>query len=105
MVNRERWNKKTQILVAQLEEDCEFLESQKECLIEMWTKFNGSIFTFYETKKTNVVKEVVLGVLIPCNISFYDSQANAKLNRWHQEYGIDLAIYSKWCRNHQHCSS
>ncbi|KAI5838328.1 hypothetical protein DFP73DRAFT_269681, partial [Morchella snyderi] len=58
MVNRAIWDRKTQILVAQLEEDCEFLENQKDNLSKMWAIFKGKVFTFYETEKSKVVREV-----------------------------------------------
>lgn len=58
MVNKGICDKKTQILLTQLADGCEYLESQKDCLSRMWDRYKGQIFTFYETEKTNVVKEV-----------------------------------------------
>jgi hypothetical protein len=101
MANRRIWDKKTQTLLSQLEEGCEFLESQKDSLCSMWNRFNGDLFTFYETEKTKVIKEVCTRSSHPCNVSFHSSQAKVKLDRRHQECGIDQAIYSKWCRDHQ----
>lgn len=43
-------------LLRQLEEDSEFLEAQKESLIEVWTKMK--IFSFYELNHTPTVIKV-----------------------------------------------
>lgn len=67
MANRGILYKKIQTLLSQLEEGCEFLERQKESLCIMWnTRFAGNIFTFYETEKTKVVKEVCTRSSHPC---------------------------------------
>jgi hypothetical protein len=49
-------NLKVQNLLVQLREGSEFLENQKEALGQMWGKFQGKVFTFYETEKTSQSK-------------------------------------------------
>ncbi|KAI5778634.1 hypothetical protein EDC01DRAFT_340142 [Geopyxis carbonaria] len=44
-------------LVRQLEPGSQFLRIQKEHLMHLWNDFKGSIFTFYETEKTNQPKQ------------------------------------------------
>jgi hypothetical protein len=49
---------KVQNLLRQLQDGSEFLENQKDDLSEVWEKFQGKVFTFYETEKTPTVKKV-----------------------------------------------
>ena len=45
-------------LLAQLKEDSEYLENQKEALSRFWEGFRGKVITFYETGSTKSVKKV-----------------------------------------------
>jgi hypothetical protein len=51
-------NLKIENLLAQLEEGSEFLENQKEILIQIWNNFCGNVYTFYETERTQPMKKV-----------------------------------------------
>ncbi|KAA8899139.1 hypothetical protein FN846DRAFT_960911 [Sphaerosporella brunnea] len=63
---------KVQNLLRQLQDGSEFLENQKDDLSELWGKFHGKVFTFYETDKTQSVKKV-------SNSSVYHSLSPASL--------------------------
>jgi hypothetical protein len=45
-------------LLAQLKENSEFLENQKEDLLRIWGGFERKVVSFYETVKTPSVKKV-----------------------------------------------
>jgi len=56
-------------LIMQLREGSEFLETQKEDLMNVWKDFKGKLVSFFETMKTPSVKKVI-------TITFLDSVEN-----------------------------
>jgi hypothetical protein len=45
-------------LIMQLTESSEFLENQKDDLINVWKGFRGRVVSFFETVKTHTVQKV-----------------------------------------------
>jgi hypothetical protein len=52
-------------LIMQLDEGSEFLETQKEELMQIWKGFQGKLVTYFETVTTPLVREVTT-VFRPC---------------------------------------
>ncbi|KAH0556424.1 hypothetical protein GP486_005657 [Trichoglossum hirsutum] len=63
MVDTETGGQESRLnLLRHLKEGSEFLETQKENLLHLWTEYSGKIVSFYETLKTPTVERSESGV-------------------------------------------
>jgi hypothetical protein len=53
-------------LIMQLKEGSEFLETQKEDLMNVWKRFKGKLVSFFETVKTKLIQEVIAISCLAC---------------------------------------
>jgi hypothetical protein len=59
MVEIDSGSTQRRYLLMQLGEGSEFLETQREDLMNVWKNFKGKIVSFFETVKTLSVKKVI----------------------------------------------